>query len=515
MSLDAPIRQDETTTIAPRTLTTWKIITLIVGAFTPLAVVAGTVPLAFAFGGPSTTLAFIIAGAVIALFCVGYVQMVRRITRPGAFYSYIARGLGRPAGVGGAMVAVVGYVFGFIGAIAIQAFLAHEIIKSLFGIDAPWQVLLVIIVFIVGFLAYRKINLSAYVVGVIVIGEVVLLVVLAIAIFARNGIAAFPVEVIQPSVFGIGTWSVALIFAFLCFQGYEAGALYAPEAKRPEKTVPRALYGALVLFVAVLVLSTWTLTSVSGVEGQMEVILENGLGAWVLAVVADYLGPVGLWLFSLFTLFAQMAVAISITNFMSRYYNSLAREELLPRYLGRLNRYGAPYSAVFTLLGLGLVVPLVSAMVGIDPYTQLSSVAFGVGAIAATTLQAMASWAVVGFFMRRPASERHWWKTFMAPALAGVLLVLATVIEIFGIQWITGVEASWTMILPVLVLAALVLGIAFGFWLKKNKPRTYLDLAAGDSPEEAAALRSARIQSRSDDDVDRSAATDRDFDPVP
>lgn len=94
------LKQGEAQAAPPRTLTTSKIVGLIVGAATPLAVLVGTIPLGLAFGGPSLTLAFFAAGFIVLMFAVGYVQMVQRITRPGAFYNYIARGAGRPAGRG-------------------------------------------------------------------------------------------------------------------------------------------------------------------------------------------------------------------------------------------------------------------------------------------------------------------------------------------------------------------------------------------------------------------------------
>ncbi|QUY63452.1 APC family permease [Gulosibacter molinativorax] len=485
------------TRVAKRTLGTWQIIVLIIGAMTPLAVIVGTAPLGFAFGGPSTVLAFLIAGIVIGIFCIGYVQMVRRIDRPGAFYNYIARGLGRPAGVGGAMVGTIGYLFGFLGAAAIQGFTLQESIIALTGVEVPWVLLHVIPLLLVGFLIYRRIDISAMLISIIVAFEVVLLLALSFAIIARDGIAnALPLEVISPDVFSIGSWTVAFIFAFLCFQGYEAGALYAPEAKNPGKTVPRALYGALAIIVVVLVLTTWTLTSVSGIETQMDVVLEQGLSGFIFATVGEYLGTFGLVLFSIGSLLAQLAVMITIGNFMSRYLNGLARDSILPSYLGRLNKHGAPYAAQFTLIGIGIFVPLLVWAFGGDPYTQVSTIAFGVGAIAATLLQALASISVVGYFLKQPAAQRSLWKQIIIPSIASVLLIAALAIELAGFSWITGVEAGWTVLLPILVFAMLVFGIGFGYWLRKNRPEVYQDLAAGDSAEEAAAIRTDRLMTQ-------------------
>lgn len=493
-----PIAATEPTgvTTPARTLTTGTIIVLIVAAITPLSIVVGTLPLGLAFGGPSTTLAFVIAGAIIWLFCIGYVQMVRRITRPGAFYNYIARGLGRPMGVGAAMIAVVGYPAGLIGAFAVQSFVAQETIAALFGVVLPWQLLLVAQSAIVGSLAYRRIDLNARAVVLVVGAEVLLILVLVGAIVLDLGFAAFPMGAFSLDVFGVGQWAVAFVFAILCFQGYEAGALYAPEAKRPEKTVPRALYGALVLIVGLLALTSWALTGVTGIEDQQQIVLDAGITGFIFATVEGYLGSVGLWIFSFLALLAQLACALAITNFMGRYLQSLASEDLLPRVLARRNRHDAPGAAVAALVGVALVVILGLSALGIDPYTQISAVGFGIGALGATALQGLASAAVVGYFLKNPAPEQHRWQTLFAPTLAAVLLAAALVVEISAFHWITGSEEPWTAALPWAIPLVLAFGIAYGLWIRKNRPATYRDLAAGDTAEAAERLRTSRLAER-------------------
>lgn len=478
-----------------RSLTTWKIIVLIVGALTPLSIVAGSLPLGMAFGGPSMTWGILIAAFVVGLFCIGYTQMVRRISRPGAFYNYIARGLGRPVGVGAAMIAVVGYTLFLIATFAVQAFLTRTSIQALFGTTVPWQPILIVQLAVVGLLAYRRIDLSAFVIAAVVVVELAAILALVGGIVANKGLGAFPLAALHPHVFAIGQWTVAFVFAFLCFGGYESGALYAPETKRPEKSVPRALYGALALLTVVLVLATWSLTSVSGIDQQQQSVQEAGITGFIYGAVDTYLHGSGLWMFSLVLIFSLMACALSATNFIARYLYSLAAEDILPRVLSKQNRHGSPAAAVLALIGVTLVVVLGLDLLHVDPYAQVSSVAFGLGTLGSTALQALASIAVVFYFRRQPASHRHWWKTSLAPIISSLLLVAALVVELASFKWITGSEEAWVGILPWFVPLALLLGIAFAFWLKKNRPGTYADLAAGDSAEEAAARRAKRIYS--------------------
>lgn len=483
----------DTGAVPTQRLTAGKLIVLIIGAMTPIAVVGGTMPLGFAFGGPSTALMFLVAGCIIGIFCVGYSQMVRRITRPGAFYTYVARGLGRPAGLAVAMIAIIGYIGGLTGNFAISGFTVQESLATLFGVAVPWQLIVVCLAVIVAFITLRSINVSAGIVFTVVASEVIMLIALVISIIAEHGSGALSLEVFTPQVLTLGQWSVAFIFAFLCYQGYEAGALYAPETKNAEKAVPRALYGALVIITGLFFLVSWTLTSTVGIENMTQVVTENGIVGWMFMSISHYLGPVGSWLFSFILLFAVLAVSVTIVNFMSRYLQSLARDRVLPRYLASTNRVDSPVGAILTLLGIATILPLIVPFFGLDPMTDLSSVGFGIGALAATLIQAITSVAVFVFFLRRPDSERHWWKTATAPALAAVLLFGAVVIELLGFQWITGSEAPWARYLPLAVFAMALIGVLLALWFRRNRSEIYEDLAAGDTAAEAVEIRRARI----------------------
>ena len=68
-----------------------------------------------------------------AIFSVGYVAMSRHITNAGAFYTYVAHGLGRPLGVGAAWVALLAYnalqlgLYGIIGDVGSTACSADSV----------------------------------------------------------------------------------------------------------------------------------------------------------------------------------------------------------------------------------------------------------------------------------------------------------------------------------------------------------------------------------------------------
>src|SRR5881392_3010703 len=91
------------------TLGTSDIAFFVISAAAPLTVMAGVAPIAIALGGVGAPAGYLLAGITLAVFAIGFTAMSRHVTGGGAFYSYITQGLGRPAGIGAALLAMVGY----------------------------------------------------------------------------------------------------------------------------------------------------------------------------------------------------------------------------------------------------------------------------------------------------------------------------------------------------------------------------------------------------------------------
>ena len=111
-----------------------------IAAAAPLAVVAGVVTTTFAVtGNTGVPLSYILIACALALFAVGYAAMSRHVANAGAFYSYLANGLGRNLGRRRAAVALISYnalqigIYGLFGA-TFGDFAATP------GINLPWFV---------------------------------------------------------------------------------------------------------------------------------------------------------------------------------------------------------------------------------------------------------------------------------------------------------------------------------------------------------------------------------------
>src|SRR5690625_4093820 len=151
-------------------LGTFSIVFMVIAAAAPLAVVGGNVPLTIVSGnGPGAPVGFIVAMLVMLFFSVGFVTMTPFVKEPGAFYAYIRKSFGRRIGLPSAYLALVTYTAILVANFAFGGAVLNGYFNSTFGISIPWWVFGFILVAIVGFFGYRKIDLSAKVLSVILV----------------------------------------------------------------------------------------------------------------------------------------------------------------------------------------------------------------------------------------------------------------------------------------------------------------------------------------------------------
>ena len=93
-----------------RRIGTLSLVSFLISASAPMTVLAGGIVATFAVTGVvGVPVAFPIIALALGLFTVGYAAMSRHIYNAGAFYSYLAQGLGKVWAVSGAGVALLSY----------------------------------------------------------------------------------------------------------------------------------------------------------------------------------------------------------------------------------------------------------------------------------------------------------------------------------------------------------------------------------------------------------------------
>jgi amino acid transporter len=459
-------------------LTTPRIVFLVVAAAAPMAAMVGTVPLAFAIGdGAATPAIFVFAGLVLLCFSVGYAAMSRRVVNTGAFYTYIARGLGRPPAVGGALVAVLAYNAMAVGLAGAFGYFGNLALQQDFSIDVPWQVCAAVGVVTVAAFGYRQVDVSARVLAVLMVAEIAILLVLDVAVIGDRGGAALPTTSFAPhTIFAAGgSLGVGLMFAFSAFIGFESAALYGEESRNPGRSIPLGTYISVGLVAVFYGFTSWVAVGAVG-AGKLQAVAGKQLGNLFFALNTQYVDSLLTKVMTLLLVTSLFASLLALHNAASRYMFALGRERILPGFLGVAHRrHQAPSRASLVQTAVNVVIVAAFAIAGADPYLTLATSTLGLGTIGIIVLQAAASFSVIGFFRTRP--DGHWWKTGLAPLLGGLGLIAASVLVAANYSTLTGSTSSLVNSLPWLLLVLAAGGVAYGLWLRTNRRDMYAQLA--------------------------------------
>lgn len=459
-----------------RTLTTPKIVFLVIAAAAPLAAMVGTVPLAFAIGdGPGFPAMFVFAGLTLLCFSVGYAAMSRRIVNTGGFYTFIASGLGKLPAVGGGLIAVIAYNAVEIGLVGAFGYFA-QLIASQYGLNLPWELWAGACVIAVAVLGYRQIDLSARVLCFLMVAEIGVLAVLDAFVIGHKGGAALPLVSMSPGTVLTGGVGVSLMFAFISYIGFESAALYGEETRNPKRSIPVATYLSVLVITVFYALTSWVAVGAVGAD-KVQAVAGKQLGNLFFGIAAQHVGSAFSTLMEVMLCTSLFAATLALHNAANRYMFALGRERVLPRWLGKVHlRHQSPHRASIVQTVVTVIVVAVFAIAGLDPYVNLATTMLGLGTLGIIVLQAGAGLATVAYFARREG--RHWWRTIVAPLLGVIGLVTAGVLVVGNFDVLTGSSSPVVDALPWLLVVVAAAGIVFALWLRVARPDRYANLAA-------------------------------------
>lgn len=460
------------------------IVFMVVAAASPLTVVGGAAPLGILIGnGVGYPALYAVSAVILLLFAVGLAAMTRHVPRPGAFFTYIGYGLGRPSGLAAAWTAMLTYttiqvaVYGYIG------YLLGITVVSVGGPDLPWWLYALAAVALVGVLGYRHIDLSSKVLGVLLIAEVAIVLVLVAAVVVDGGPEGLSLAPFEPSNVISGSPGVGLMFAIAAFIGFEATAIFRDEARDPDRTIPRATYGAVIGIGVFYTLSAWGLIMAWGPAGIMDAAAENP-GTLMLRTVAIYLGAVGEVLVNVLLLTSMFACVLSFHNVLTRYQHAMSAAGVLPDRLSGVHaRHLSPHVSSIVQTATAGVLLAVFAVLGLDPLLQVFTWFSGVATVAIVALMAVTSIAVIVYFARNRADRRAW-NTIVAPALgfAGLAACAVVIVAYFPVM-VGDVDADGAPVFGAVTWSLLALAVvvpAFGYvqgaWIRRRRPAAYAKL---------------------------------------
>ncbi|MGP4017035.1 APC family permease [Saccharopolyspora sp. 5N708] len=452
-----------------------------VAAAAPETVVGGGAVSGFAVSGVTgIPLGYLAIALVLGLFAIGYVTMSQHVENAGAFYAYIAKGLGRVAGTAAGGVALVSYLLILVSLVGGFGVGAADFIRQLSGVSMPWWLLAGVGLAVIAAMGVLRIDVNGRVLGVLLLAEVAVILVFDAAFVSAPSDAGVVLDTLNPAQLMTSAAGVILVIAFTGFIGFENSTVLAEEAKNP-RTVIYATYISLAIIGGLYSLSTWAMTVATGpdnIVGQAETHSTELLFVLAAERLPGVLVSVGsaLYVTSLF------AATLSFHHVCARYFFALGREGVGLRWWGTTSpRTAAPAAGSLTSTAISVVVVVLVAVTGLDPITYLFFWGASVGALGVLTLVLLTSLAVVGYFVRERDHGHSRWRTTVAPAVAALVLGVVLVLTVSSFGTVLGVSegdpAAWA--LPLAFLVVLVLGAIWGAALKRFRPVAYARIGMG------------------------------------
>ncbi|AVD83775.1 MULTISPECIES: APC family permease [Pseudomonas] len=447
---------------------------MVVATAAPLTVMAGISPLVISFGnGIAAPVDALTVGFVMLLFSVGFVAMSKYIDNAGAFYAYILKGMGRVFGLGAASLAVFSYTLVLIALEAYLGIVLSNTFSSLTDMHVPWWVFTVMVIGFVGFLGYRNVELSAKVLGVALVLEILVIMFVDLSVIINTAHGGFSIEPFSVSEVLSGSPGLGLLFTIFGFIGFESTVVYREEAVDPERSIPKATYIAVGFISLLYCVSFYCVVTGIGLDKVVDVATHNPEGMY-LDLVSTYLGHVAKDAAQLLLITSLFAVVISIHNIVARYKYVLGSCGVLMAQLARVHDvHCSPYvaSAVQTIVSIILIAAAV--LLGLDPATEVYATGAAAGTLGYMMIVVLACLSVILYFARHQGLGSAW-KTKFAPGLAFVALSGFLYIALMNLSALTGSEGSLVNTLIIVALAvAFLIGSLGGIVMKIKAPKRF------------------------------------------
>lgn len=170
------------------------------------------------------------------------------------------------------------------------------------------------------------------------------------------------------SAMAFGSWNGAgfvmafgaMFMAGWASYGFETAVCYTREFRDPRRDTAKAIFWAGALCLAVMTIVPMAFQGVLGVQAMIDPTVSDGTG--VAALMAKMVGG-GAWVESAVVVMLIFSILLIVMTSMmgsSRTLYQASVDGWVPRYLSKVNKHGAPTSAMGTDLGVNLVLLMMS-----------------------------------------------------------------------------------------------------------------------------------------------------------
>lgn len=444
----------------------------------PLAMMAGYIPFEIGLGlGAATPLVFLVVMALMMIFAVGLLAMARHMTQPGAFYTYITAGLGRSAGLGAGLCALVAYVLLAGGSYVFTGILVQELVAAyLPDTHLAWWVGALGMWVVVSTISLFNIDVSTKVLGVFLCIEVTIVMIWNLRVFANGGPDGLGLDV--TAQLGTGSIGMAFLFGVASLAGFESLQVFRSETHEPLRTIPRASYLTVALLAGFYALSSWAYLAAFGTDAAIASAADPA-GSFI-GSLAQYAGQTISDLAVVIMVTSALASLLAMQNISARYVFALGRDGVLPAWVGQVDgRFHAPTRAAATVGAILGAFTVVVMVLRLDPVlTYLATAGLALWALIA--LMGGTALSVVAYFRRNSGLEPSPWKAVIAPSIAALGFAYVVAQATVNKDIMLGGNSTLATVSIVLIVVLFLLGMLYARWLRSNRHQAWLRIGNQD-----------------------------------
>jgi amino acid transporter len=438
----------------------------------------GAAVMAMAFMGPATSVAFntppaaakigfalpfgILLAMIVCLITASTIgSFSSKLPSAGFAYTFNTHAYGKGTGFTSGWILALAY--GAVGPMLFAAMggFGSQFISTQFHVTVQWWIISAFIMAVIWFIGSRGISSSAKTALIFLTLEVGVLLGLFATIIGKGGANGNTIAAFNPahSLNGISGIGFGMLWGVLMFVGFESAGTLGEETRDPRRSVPRALFFAVILIGIVYVVSGYA--AAIGFGEQHVSALASSTSPWS-TLANTYWGTQVAWVLTLTVLNSQFANVLSGSSAAVRIIFSLGREGILSRKLGTTSRRDNPVTAwaAYILFAAVVTFALGAWITPFGAYNFLGSI-LGLGII---VLYILMNIGLVVYFRRRHPAEFSPVRHALLP-IAGSLLLL---LPIYGQLW--PIPAWHYDVVPYLIVAWIIGGVGYFLYLKSRRP---------------------------------------------
>src|SRR2546423_608883 len=325
--------------------------------------------------GPGVILSFVLAAVACTFSALSYAELASSIPVSGSAYTYAYATLGE-------LVAwIIGWTLILEYGVSVAAVAVgwggnfNAFLDAAFGVKLPAAIALapekggvvnlpaVVIVLIITFLLVRGVRESARTNLAMVAVKLVVLTFFIVVAVVNFGTKNFPPFLPH----GTGSVTSAAAIIFFAYIGFDAVSTGSEEARKPERDLPLAIIGSLLIctvfyiLTAVGALGIASPDQMKGSDAPLAAALKEGAGI-----------PWAAWILALGAVIAITSVILVILYGQTRIFFAMCRDGLLPpRFANVHPRFGTPATLTVALGGL---IAVLAALVPLGQIVELVNI---------------------------------------------------------------------------------------------------------------------------------------------